>query len=171
MEEEPGSSMEGNFSKTKGIDLQHEWTLWIDVSPPEIFAEERISNYLIKLGSFSTIKKFWMFWNNMDFIFSKIPSTANLRLFRSDKTPYKTNNSSDSKGYWRISLRVDQIRQFWLNMAIAAIGENLEPIDSLVINIFFNYLKCNLLMTIFFNRMELFYALEIRIQNSVCGHL
>lgn len=110
--------------------LESSWTVYIHTHSVSL----TYSACCTKIGTFSTIGEFWMYWNNLpveavykNCTYSKSRRVVAFSCFRDNILPEweKTNNINGSEWGCREYLSVSQVREMWTDIALACIGENI----------------------------------------------
>ncbi|KAL6747643.1 eukaryotic initiation factor [Haematococcus lacustris] len=132
---EEGELDQGAPDFTKKHPLEQSWTLWFD-NPTAKQTINKFGQTLKEVYTFDTVEDFWCLYNNIKTPGQLQPS-ATFMLFKQGIHPKWEDPKNEHGGCWTASLNKgtstvkQQIDAWWLNSALACIGEQFPEGDEI----------------------------------------
>ncbi|RPA80736.1 translation initiation factor eIF4e [Ascobolus immersus RN42] len=104
--------------------LRHEWVFWHDRNNPNAVTEEEYAEQLKEIAEINTIQSFWQVINNTPF--QNLPLRDSLHLFKKNVKPIWEDPRNKNGGAWTFRVPKATSFDFWKEILLAAIGEQLQ---------------------------------------------
>ncbi|RPB23766.1 translation initiation factor eIF4e [Terfezia boudieri ATCC MYA-4762] len=116
-----------NMLKTfRPLPLRHEWAFWHDRSAANSGTDDNYEDQLKEIASISTIQSFWQVFNNTPF--TTLPLRDSYRLFKKNVKPIWEDPRNTKGGAWTFRVPKAHSYEFWKEIQMMAIGENLQEV-------------------------------------------
>ncbi|KAF8465237.1 translation initiation factor eIF 4e-like domain-containing protein [Kalaharituber pfeilii] len=115
-----------NMLKTlRPLPLRHEWVFWHDRSAATT-NDDNYEDQLKEIAQISTIQSFWQVFNNIPF--TSLPLRDSYRLFKKNVKPIWEDPRNAKGGAWTFRVQKANAFEFWKEIQMMAIGENLQEV-------------------------------------------
>jgi len=137
-----GKEMRANLlQKLRPPPLVHTWDFWHDrqdrnkasakqasssdiAAPGGSAADASYEDRLVHLATVTDVKEFWSLFNNFDI--STLPLRDSIHLFHKGVKPVWEDPRNLKGGSWTFRVPKDKAKEFWKEMCMMAVGENLQ---------------------------------------------
>jgi hypothetical protein len=109
--------------------LTHSWGFWHDRqerlnSPSASGSDSQYEDRLESLAEISDVKEFWSVFNNFDI--SKLKLRDSVHLFHKGVKPIWEDTRNARGGSWTFRVSTEKAQDFWKEVCMMAIGEQLQ---------------------------------------------
>lgn len=129
-----GKEMRANLlQKLRPPPLVHLWEFWHDrqdrkpISGTASSSELDSASYedrLVKMTTVTDVREFWELFNNFDVM--KLPLRDTVHLFHKGVKPLWEDPRNTRGGAWTFRVPKDKAKEFWKEICMMAIGEQLQ---------------------------------------------
>lgn len=123
--------LQARLQKNRAPPLVHSWDFWHDrqdrAPPPTQDTDQNDANYedrLKKLAEINDVRTFWTMFNNFDL--SDLPLRDSVHLFHKGVKPIWEDPRNQKGGSWTFRVPKAQGSEFWKELCMMAIGEQLQ---------------------------------------------
>jgi len=115
------------FKTLRPLPLRHEWVFWHDRSAANTTGvDDNYEDQLKEIAQISTIQSFWKVFNNIPF--QNLPLRDSYRLFKKNVRPIWEDPRNAKGGAWTFRVPKANSYEFWKEIQMMAIGENLQEV-------------------------------------------